>query len=71
MVQAQTPSSWLPEIITRAALASGVGYLAASYSISRWLTRPSPGRPQIPVDDFPWSWERTEYRTVDGLRLAG
>jgi alpha-beta hydrolase superfamily lysophospholipase len=71
MVQAQTPSSWLPDVLTRVAVASGVGYLAASYSISRWLTRPSPGRPQIPAHDFPWSCERTECRTVDGLRLVG
>ncbi len=71
MVQAQTPSSWLPEVLTRVAVASGVGYLAAAYSISRWLTRPCPGRPRIPTDAFPWAWELTDCRTADGIRLAG
>ncbi len=71
MVQAQTPSSWLPEVLTRVAVASGVGYLAAAYSISRWLTRPCPGRPRIPADAFPWSWELADCRTADGIRLVG
>lgn len=64
-------SSWLPETLARLAMASGVGYLAAAYSVSRWLTRPSPGRPKQTPTDFGWDWEPLECRTADALRLTG
>lgn len=64
-------NSWLPEILTRLALASGVGYLAAAYTVSRWLTKPSPGRPQHTPTDHGMAWEPLECRTADAFRLIG
>lgn len=63
--------SWLPEMLTRLALASGVGYLAAAYTVSRWLTRPSPSRPRRTPTDLGLSWEPLECRTADSFRLNG
>jgi alpha-beta hydrolase superfamily lysophospholipase len=53
------------------ALATGVGYLAAAYTVSRWLTRPSPGRPKFKPEQFGLECEPVECSTVDRLRLAG
>jgi pimeloyl-ACP methyl ester carboxylesterase len=64
-------NSWLPELLTKLALASGVGYLAAAYTVSRWLTKPSPGRPQRTPADHGLSWEPLECRTQDAFRLSG
>jgi len=63
--------SWVPDLLTRLALASGVGYLAATYTVSRWLTRPALGRPQRTPADYGLSWEPLECRTADALRLKG
>jgi alpha-beta hydrolase superfamily lysophospholipase len=52
-------------------MASGVGYLAVSYTVSRWLTRPSRRSPQTTPTDFGLPWERLECRTADGIRLVG
>lgn len=65
------PRPWLPELLTRVAVASGVGYVAAGYTISRWLTRPSRGRPVQTPGDHGLDWEPLECRTADGIRLAG
>src|SRR5262249_8426029 len=61
----------IPELLTRVALATGVGYAAAAYSISRWLPRPSPRRPQSSPKDFGLPSEVVRCRTADGVRLAG
>lgn len=63
--------SWWPEVLTRLAIASGVGYLAAAYTISRWLTRPSHGTPLRSPTDLGLTWDALECRTSDGLRLSG
>jgi pimeloyl-ACP methyl ester carboxylesterase len=60
-----------PELFARLALASGVGYMAAAYSISRWLTRPSRGKPASTPSDFGLTSERIHCRAADGIRLAG
>jgi alpha-beta hydrolase superfamily lysophospholipase len=51
--------------------ASGVGYLAAAYTMSRWLTRAGRGRPAQTPAAHGLPWEPLECRTADGLRLAG
>jgi alpha-beta hydrolase superfamily lysophospholipase len=61
----------LKDVLAGLAAASGVGYLAASYTISRWLTRPARGRPAQTPSDHGLTWERLECRTADGFRLAG
>src|SRR5260221_13398904 len=62
---------WLPDFLARVATASGVGYLAAAYTVSRWLTKPTPRKLQRTPSDHGLSWERAECRTTDRLRLAG
>jgi uncharacterized protein len=71
MQSAAKEPSWLPELLTRLALASGVGYLAAAYTISRWLTRPSPRRARQTPGELGLRWEPLECRTADALRLVG
>src|SRR5262245_35818809 len=66
-----TSESLLPEVMTRLILASGVGYLTAAYTISRWLTRPSPARVSVTPGDYGLPWEPLECRTADGIRLVG
>jgi alpha-beta hydrolase superfamily lysophospholipase len=63
--------AWLSETLAGLAVASGVGYLAAAYSVSRWLTRPSPGRARKTPADHGLPWEPLECRTADGFRLVG
>ncbi len=71
MPNATKDPSWLPEVLTNLAVASGVGYLAAAYTVSRYLTRPSRGRPRTTPADLGWEWEPLECRTADGVRLVG
>jgi pimeloyl-ACP methyl ester carboxylesterase len=52
-------------------MASGVGYLAAAYAASRWLTRPAPSRPRQTPADYGLVWEPLTCRTSDGFRLVG
>jgi alpha-beta hydrolase superfamily lysophospholipase len=66
-----TTKPWWPEFLTSLAMASGVGYLAVSYTVSRWLTRPSPRSPQKTPADLGLPCEEVECRTADGIRLAG
>jgi alpha-beta hydrolase superfamily lysophospholipase len=61
----------MSEMLAGLALASGVGYVAAAYTVSRWLTRSTPGRPQGTPADQGLPCERLECRTADGIRLAG
>jgi len=61
----------LPEMLAEVAMASGVGYLAAAYTASRWLTRPSPGKPSHTPGDLGLVWEPLLCRTADHQRLVG
>jgi alpha-beta hydrolase superfamily lysophospholipase len=63
--------SWLSDVLAHVALASGVGYVAAAYTVSRWLTRPTRGGPRRTPADLGLPHERLECRTADGFRLAG
>lgn len=65
------PAPWLGDFLARLAVVSGVGYLAAAYSVSRWLTRPSRCRPRWNLHSPSPLPERLECRTADGFRLAG
>jgi alpha-beta hydrolase superfamily lysophospholipase len=69
--QNENKSSWIPEVLTTMAMASGIGYLAVSYSVSRWLTRPSHRPPQMTPSDLGFSWEKLECVTADRIRLTG
>jgi alpha-beta hydrolase superfamily lysophospholipase len=71
VVKSKTQYPLLPEILARMAMASGVGYLAAAYTVSRWLTRPSRTRPRLNPANWGWPWESICCRTADGIRLSG
>lgn len=71
MAQTSRTATWVNDILTGLAAASGVGYLATAYSISRWLTRASPADPDhftaLPEDHC----ETLRCTTADGLALVG
>jgi alpha-beta hydrolase superfamily lysophospholipase len=71
MVQTPSAKPWLPNFLAQMALSTGVGYVAAAYTVSRWLTRPTAGRPQETPDRLGLPWDRLQCRTADGLRLHG
>jgi alpha-beta hydrolase superfamily lysophospholipase len=61
----------LKEVLAGLAAASGVGYLAAAYTVSRWLTRSSRGRPCPAPDRLGLAFEEAACVTADGYRLKG
>ncbi len=71
MAQTAQHSSLWNDLLTTLATASGIGYLATAFTISRWLTRATPGQPQWPVAEDGLHWENLACRTSDGFRLAG
>src|SRR5262249_52762229 len=54
-----------------AAKASGVGYLAAVYAISRWLTRPTRGQPRHTPTEHGLGWEPLSCTSAAGFHLRG
>jgi alpha-beta hydrolase superfamily lysophospholipase len=64
-------ASWLAELLAGAAVYSGIGYLVTAYTVSRWLTRPSRGKPHPTPAALGWPWQQVECHTEDGYRLAG
>jgi alpha-beta hydrolase superfamily lysophospholipase len=64
-------TSWLKEVLAGLAAASGVGYLATAYTVSRWLTRRSRARPQVTPAACGLDWQALECRTEDRVRLRG
>ncbi len=71
MPQRTAEQRWLPNFLASLAISTGIGYLAAAYTVSRWLTRPSPRRPEETPDRFGWGWDRLECVTEDRHRLVG
>jgi alpha-beta hydrolase superfamily lysophospholipase len=63
-------TTWKDRLMA-AVLATGVGYVAAAYLASRWLTRRRRRRPERTPTDLGLPWQPLTCRTVDGLRLAG
>jgi alpha-beta hydrolase superfamily lysophospholipase len=62
---------WLTSALMAAAMATGVGYVVASYVVSRWLTRPKKRRPETTPRDLGLPFHTVTSRTADDLRLAG
>src|SRR5262249_2036462 len=69
--RAQLAPRCLPDILAELVMASGVGYLAGVYTASRWLTKPTPGKPHRTPADYNLPYENLACDTVDGERLAG
>src|SRR4051812_32387034 len=63
--------SWVREAFFRVTAASGVGYLATAYSVSRWLTRRTPGAAPMPQHLPGVRCEALTCRTSDRLLLKG
>ena len=61
----------LGDLVAELALVSGVGYVAAAYAASRWLTKATPGSPRLTPDSYQLPYEKLTCTTVDGHRLAG
>lgn len=62
---------WLPDTLASLAISTGVGYVAAAYTVSRWLTRPMLGRPKARPEEFGLYGEPLDIHTADRLRLRG
>ena len=65
------PARWLANAAVRLTFASGIGYVAAAYSVSRWLTRRGRKKPGLPPAGPNLRSETLECHTADGIRLAG
>jgi alpha-beta hydrolase superfamily lysophospholipase len=52
-------------------MATGVGYVIASYLASRWLTRSKKRRPEATPTDISLPFDSLTCHTEDGLRLVG
>jgi alpha-beta hydrolase superfamily lysophospholipase len=62
--------AWLTDTLAQLAISTGVGYVAAAYTLSRWFTRPRLGKPKANPEDFGLAAERFYCWTADGIRLA-
>ena len=62
---------WLRKLAARVMLRTGMGYVAASYTASRWLTRRAPGKLTQTPADFGLPWSPLKCKTADGIRLSG
>jgi len=71
MVQAPRTAHWVRALVPRLTAASGIGYLATAYTVSRWLTRRSPARPAPPEGAGEYTLEALQCRTRDRLTLHG
>lgn len=64
-------TSWFDELWPRVAIASGIGYAATAYAVSRWLTRRSPALVELPTHLSHCAIETLTCTTLDGLVLKG
>jgi uncharacterized protein len=71
MEAANQQSTWFEEIWPRLTVATGVGYLATAYTVSRWLTRRSPALSPMPTHLPGVGIETLTCKTQDGIALKG
>ncbi|MGF1577758.1 MAG: alpha/beta hydrolase [Gemmataceae bacterium] len=71
MANRQDHASFVADVIARIVASSGFGYLATTYTMSKWLTRMARAK----ANSFPCerglSWEPLECRTSDNFLLHG
>jgi alpha-beta hydrolase superfamily lysophospholipase len=63
--------SRLSRMLLKLSMASGVGYPATVYLVSRWLTKPTRGPLRRTPADLGLAFEELTCRTTDGYRLRG
>ena len=71
MATTSRTDAWFDELWPRVLVSSGVGYLATSYAVSRWLTRRSPAKIEWPTRLAHLKMEALSVGTSDGIRLRG
>ena len=71
MATTSPKTTWFDELWPRVTAASGIGYLATAYSVSRWLTRRSPAILQAPTHLASVTIEALECKTPDRIMLKG
>lgn len=64
-------TTWFQELWPRLTAATGVGYLATAYTVSRWLTRRSPAAIEHPTGIDDARIESLRCTTADGIALTG
>lgn len=64
-------STWAQSVLPRLTAATGIGYVATAYTVSRWLTRRSPARVDPPRQLRHATCETVVRRTSDGVQLHG
>ena len=64
------PARWLASAMARLAFMSGVGYVGAAYTVSRFLTRPRRRKLTASPSDLGLNFSSLNIETDDGLRLA-
>lgn len=67
----RVPARWLASAMARLAFMSGVGYVAAAYSVSRFLTRSRCRKLTATPADRALDYRDVSFNTEDGVRLAG
>jgi uncharacterized protein len=65
------PARWLASAMARLTFLSGVGYVGAAYTVSRFLTRPRRRKLTKSPADLELSYRDVAIETEDGIRLAG
>ena len=68
--QDRSGSPWMSALMA-VVMATGVGYVAAAWLASRWLTRSKRRRPEKTPADYGLPFDGITCRTPDGLRLTG
>jgi alpha-beta hydrolase superfamily lysophospholipase len=67
--RAKKPAAWLGNLAARMTLATGVGYLAISYTISRMMIRPRRRKITVTPAKFDLAFESVQIETSDRLKL--
>lgn len=71
MPSTQNHHQWLQEMMAGLVAASGVGYVATSYTVSRWLTRCAPAQPSEWPCARGMEWEPLSLSTKDHVKIEG
>lgn len=65
------PARWLASAMARLTFMSGVGYVGAAYTVSRFLTRPRRRKLTTSPASLGMNYRDVNVETEDGIRLSG